>query len=193
MDTDATLVNPFAATTDPPMVYEHYRRLRHVHGPLHWSEQLHAWVALGYRQASQVLSQPGFDKRAFLERMQHNFGPSVADLLPQMPFFMEPPGHTRTRKLLAGAFTNHAVGQLRPQIQAFTDALLQRAAPGRHLDVVADLAEPLPVLVIGAILGVPEPDQALFADPPVDVSQLLTDLKAYLETSPAPGGGEHHH
>ncbi len=53
MNTDAALANPFAATTDPPMLYEHYRRLRQVHGPLQWSEQLHAWVALGYPQQTR--------------------------------------------------------------------------------------------------------------------------------------------
>jgi cytochrome P450 len=96
--------------------------------------------------------------------MQHNFGPSVADTLAHMPFFMEPPEHTRTRTLLASAFTEKAIQQLRPRIQTFVDILLQPVQGQRSMDVVTDLANPLPLMVISQILGEPESDYAVFAE-----------------------------
>ncbi len=110
MDSDTSIsVNPFTATTDPTRLYDHYRHFREQ-GPVYWSEQTHSWFTFSYSESSFVLSQPSFDKRAYLKMMQHNFGPSVADTLTHMPFFMEPPEHTRTRALLSYAFTG---GKLR--------------------------------------------------------------------------------
>lgn len=155
--------NPFSATTDPTTLYDHYRCWREQ-GPVSWSEQTHCWFTFSYPEAAVVLSQPGFDKRAFRERMQHNFGPSVADMLTHMPFFMEPPEHSRTRALLASAFSERAVQQLRPAIQTSVDTLLQAVQDQRHMDVVADLANPLPFRVIGAMLAVPQSDYPLFEE-----------------------------
>ena len=164
MDSETTPIgNPFAAITDPTELYDHYRRFREQ-DPVYWSEQTHCWFTFSYPETAVVLSQPGFDKRAFLERMQQNFGPSVAEMLTHMPFFMEPPEHTRTRALLAYAFMEKAVQQLRPHIQACVDTLLQPVQGQRSMDIVTDLANPLPLMVISKILGVPESDYAVFAE-----------------------------
>ncbi|HZU69522.1 MAG TPA: cytochrome P450 [Ktedonobacteraceae bacterium] len=164
MDSDSTSIgNPFTATTDPARLYDSYHRLREQ-DPVFWSEQTHCWFTFSYPETSVVLSQPRFDKRAYLTRMQQNFGPSVADMLTHMPFFMEPPAHTRTRALLASAFTEQAVGQLRPHIQALVDTLLQPVMEQRSMDMVTDLANPLPLMVISQILGVPESDYPVFAE-----------------------------
>lgn len=164
MDSDTmTIGNPFTLPTDPTKLYDHYRHLREQE-PVYWSEQTHCWFTFSYPEAAVVLSQPGFDKRAFLGRMQHNFGPSVADMLTDMPFFMEPPEHTRTRALLAPAFTEQAVQHLRPAIQTSVDTLLQAVQEQRHMDVVADLANPLPFLVVGAMLAVSQSEYPLFEE-----------------------------
>src|SRR6266487_3100746 len=164
MDSDITSIgNPFTAPTDPARLYDYYQGLREQ-DPVYWSEQTHSWFTFSYPETSVVLSQPAFDKRAFLAIMQHNFGPSVADMLTHMPFFMEPPEHTRTRALLATAFTEKAVEQLRPHIQARVDTLLQPVQERRSMDIVTDLANPLPLLVISQILGVPQSDYPVFAE-----------------------------
>ena len=164
MDSDTSRnVNPFTATTDPTRLYDYYHRMREQ-APIYWSEQTNCWFTFSYPEAAVVLSQPNFDKRAFLERMQHNFGPSVAGMLTHMPFFMEPPEHTRTRALLASAFTEQTVQHLRPAIQTSVDTLLQAVQEQRNMDIVADLANPLPFLVIGAMLAVPQSDYPLFEE-----------------------------
>ncbi|MBK7218595.1 MAG: cytochrome P450 [Candidatus Promineofilum sp.] len=75
---------------------------------------------------------------------------------------MNPPDHTRLRGLVQKAFTPRAVAQLRATIQRLTDALIDRMAEKEQVDVIADLAYPLPVAVICEMLGVPLADQGLF-------------------------------
>ena len=76
---------------------------------------------------------------------------------------LEPPDHPRQRQLVSRAFTPRTVAALRPRIRQLCDQLLDDAlvsGDGR-LDVVSALAEPLPVAVIGALLGIPEADWVL--------------------------------
>jgi cytochrome P450 len=75
----------------------------------------------------------------------------------------DPPDHTRLRRLANKAFTPRAVERLRPRVAEIVDQLLDAATEdGSTFDVMADLAEPLPVIVICELLGVPVEDQAQF-------------------------------
>ncbi len=74
----------------------------------------------------------------------------------------DPPDHTRLRRLASKAFTPRAVEALRPRVQVLVDRFIDRALDHGGLDVMAELAEPLPVMVICDLLGVPETDQDQF-------------------------------
>lgn len=76
---------------------------------------------------------------------------------------LEPPEHPRQRRLVSSAFTPRTVSGLRPRIRQLCEQLVgdALAAGNGQLDVVSALAEPLPVAVIGALLGIPEPDWRL--------------------------------
>ena len=76
--------------------------------------------------------------------------------------FKDPPDHTRLRGLAQRAFTPRRVEQMRSTIQDLTDGLLDRVQGSNELDVVADLAYPLPVTVIARLLGIPEQDYDTF-------------------------------
>ena len=80
--------------------------------------------------------------------------------------FMDPPDHTRLRKLVTKAFTPRTVERLRPRIQELVDGILDDAAERGGMDVVADLGYELPVIVICEMLGVPPADRDQFADGP---------------------------
>ena len=67
----------------------------------------------------------------------------------------DPPEHTRLRRLVSKAFTPRMVEGLRPRIQEIVDRLLDAAAQNGRMDVIRDLAYPLPVIVIAEMLGVP--------------------------------------
>jgi len=78
--------------------------------------------------------------------------------------FSDPPTHTRLRKLVSRAFTPKRIKDLEPKIREFTAALLDRAVAKGELELMADLAVPLPVMVIAEMLGVPPADYERFKE-----------------------------
>jgi hypothetical protein len=77
--------------------------------------------------------------------------------------FLDPPDHTRLRKLVSKAFSPKVVRGLEPDIAALVDDLLDKVADAGRLEVIGDLAYPLPVAVICRLLGVPVEDEAQFS------------------------------
>jgi cytochrome P450 len=77
--------------------------------------------------------------------------------------FLDPPDHTRLRKLVSKAFSPKVVRALETDITAFVDALLDAVATAGRFEVIADLAYPLPVAVICRLLGVPIEDEPKFS------------------------------
>jgi cytochrome P450 len=76
--------------------------------------------------------------------------------------FSDPPVHTRLRRLVSRAFTPRRIRDLEPQIHEFTRLLLDQVAEKGKFDVMTDLANPLPVMMIAHILGVPPEDYLTF-------------------------------
>jgi cytochrome P450 len=74
---------------------------------------------------------------------------------------VEPPDHTRLRKLVSKAFTPRMVGQLRSRVQRMMDELVDEIEGAGEVDLIASVAEPLPVAVIAEMLGVPPADRHL--------------------------------
>lgn len=92
--------------------------------------------------------------------------PTVVDQFDSVVMlFLDPPDHTRLRSLVTQAFTPRVVEGLRPRVEALVDELLDEveAHDNGSMDVVADLAYPLPVVVICELLGVPPSDHETFA------------------------------
>jgi cytochrome P450 len=80
--------------------------------------------------------------------------------LSRVMLFRDPPDHTRLRGLVNKAFTPRMVESLRPRIQGLVDDLLARPLADGGFDLVRDFAEPLPILVIAELLGLPASDRA---------------------------------
>jgi len=76
---------------------------------------------------------------------------------------LDPPNHTRLRRLVSKAFTPRTVARLEPRIRAITSDLLTAAAAAGQMEVVSQLAYPLPVRIISELLGVPVEDHPRFA------------------------------
>jgi cytochrome P450 len=85
---------------------------------------------------------------------------------------MEPPDHTRVRKLVAKAFTPRFVEGLRPRVQAIVDGLIDELSGAGEFDLLPSLAEPLPVTVIAEMLGVPEADRRLLRPWSADIVKM---------------------
>ena len=117
------------------------------------------YLILGYAEARLALTAPQLSKdtSAFFagKDSRRRLHPAVAHTM----LATDPPEHTRLRKLVNRAFTTHAVAELRPFIARTADRLLDQWPVGTEVDLVADLAVPLPVIVICELLGVPEADR----------------------------------
>ncbi|MEU8927644.1 cytochrome P450 [Kitasatospora sp. NPDC048545] len=116
-----------------------------------------AVAVTGYEQARQALAADlSKDTAAFFADR-----PSGRSLHPAVAHTMlhtDPPTHTRLRRLVVRAFTPSTVDSLRPCIRHLAEQLIRRWEPGSEVDLIADLAGPLPVAVICQLLGVPPED-----------------------------------
>ena len=145
--------------SDPAVVadpYPHLAALRAV-APLAWHSGLGMWLATGHAEAGAVLRDRRLG-RIFHERAPERAWQIFNWLHADSILDSEPPKHTRLRRLVAGAFGRGHVQRLAPRIEELAVGLL-REVPDGPFDVLATYAEPLPVLVIAELLGVPESDR----------------------------------
>ena len=91
----------------------------------------------------------------------------------------DPPNHTRLRKLVSKAFTPRAIESWRPRIEAITRSLLDRVASQGSMDLVADLARPVPATLICEMLGVPVEDQDKFTQWTTDATHGLVVVRGF--------------
>ena len=160
--------------------YDHYRRVREL-APVHHSG-LGFWVLTRYDDCQQILRDPRFgkgdpdDRRARLPPEAVDAVARIRRRAPSM-LFLDPPDHTRVRALVSKAFTARTVERMRPHIGRLLDGLLDGidAAGGDTVDVMAAVAFPLPVTVIGEMLGIPPADRDAF-QPWVRASTALLEL-----------------
>jgi cytochrome P450 len=124
-----------------------------------------AWLVVGYEEARVALNDPRLSKD--MHAALASGGGVVAEGLPGPAFArhmltVDPPDHSRLRRLVSTAFTPRRVEELRPRVQVIVDDLLDEiaaAGPDARVDLVSAFAFPLPFTVICELLGVPEPDR----------------------------------
>ncbi|MDT0448478.1 cytochrome P450 family protein [Streptomyces hesseae] len=149
--------------------YPYYARLR-ARGPVArvaLANGTHAWLVTGYDRAREVLADPRFSNvpppRAGRPKPDSQAQRARACLARHM-LNSDAPDHLRLRRLTTAAFTPRRVDALRPRIERLTDGLVAEVsgllAREGTADLVDSFAFPLPVLVIGEVLGVPEADRA---------------------------------
>jgi len=170
-----------------PLLPEHqrdphplYHALR-AEDPVHWSPLFQGWVLTRHADVSAVLRDPRFGvERGETDLIRGAPMPEVrpelrevADALKRTLLFVDPPAHTRLRGLVNKAFTPHMVDAYAPRIQAIVDARLDAVAAAGRMDLMRDLANPVPVTVIAEVLGVPAADQGEFLRWSEDIGEPL--------------------
>ncbi|KOU35953.1 cytochrome P450 [Streptomyces sp. WM6373] len=157
---------------------------------------LDAWLVTRYEEGLAALSDPRLSsdvRDASDPRLLAQLPETERESMLSNMLRSDPPDHTRLRRLVSKAFTARRVAQMRPRIQAITDGLLDGIVPAGRADLVADFALPLPVAVIGELLGVPVDDQHDFqrwtdrmimrgAEPPdpAVVNEAWQHMRAYV-------------
>src|SRR5438132_7591584 len=163
--------NPFLPefVEDP---YPFYARLR-AEDPVHQSP-LGLWVLTRYDDVARVLRDPRFGRKGFDLLVDARFGtePGQPGLATSM-LFRDPPDHTRLRTLVSKAFTPRVIEGMRSHIQSIVDRLLDKVQDAHAMDVIADLAYPLPVTVICKMLGVPTGDHHAIRGWSSDIARSL--------------------
>lgn len=120
-----------------------------------------AWLATRYEDVRTVLADQRFSRAATVGADV----PRTSPVIQRDPSIlgMDPPEHSRLRKLVAKAFTSRHIELLRPRVQAIVDGLVDdMIAAGSPADLAAALSWPLPIKVICELLGVPVADQERF-------------------------------
>jgi len=127
------------------------------------------WYITRYEDVVAVLR----DNDHFVKDIRHALPPeqlnparrtATHQLINENMLFADPPNHTRLRALVNQAFTPKRVEALRPRLHQLAHDLLDQAAPLGQMDLIAEYALPLPVVIIADLLGIPTDDRAQVAD-----------------------------
>lgn len=209
MSTPSTLLSAFRPQVQQRL-YDFYEELRSA-DDLFWDRRTGAWIATGHAVVSSAAGHPGLSSVRYpdIEAVPEELRP-LARVLSRQMLYNDVPDHPRLRALISKAFAPRAVAKLRARIVEAVDGIITRAAPTGRMDIVADLARPLPLTIICDLLDVPEADRAavaawsepvaeaignsrLDADRNREASQSMADMLAYLrdlltrqDTPPAP-------
>lgn len=174
--------------------FPHYTQLRRQ-APVLWVEPLQAWMVSRYHDVDYAIKNPQlFSSANFTAQSLGELRPG-----PDVPWLldMDPPAHTRVRKLVNKAFTPRLIKALEPRVRAISQELLTSLHSQRQFDFVQNFSTPLPVIVIAEMLGVESERQNDFkhwsddvvaaTNRPTDayererIRQSSTEMCAYLE------------
>lgn len=162
---ERTMINP----------YPFYARLRRT--PFYWEEMTKAWIVTGYKEAVAALAEPRLSSRIYEPatwntdnlppRIHHEFR-KFWDFANRWMLFMDSPDHTRHRSMLARRFTPGVIAQMQILIQKAVDEVLDTVAGNGRMEVMADLAVPMPIKVVSSMLGLDPSHSARFRKWSVD-------------------------
>ncbi|MEW1585498.1 cytochrome P450 [Micromonospora vinacea] len=121
-----------------------------------------AWLVVGYDEVRRCLADTRLegrtgavaDRRGLSERLRLGMNNHMLN--------REPPDHTRLRRLISAAFTRRRMEDMRPRIERIAEDLLNAMAGADEVDLVAAYALPLPIRVLGGLLGIPESEDVAF-------------------------------
>ncbi|MFD9717545.1 cytochrome P450 [Streptomyces sp. NPDC059076] len=171
---------------DPYPAYEELR----AQGRVHWFEPTRQWLVPHYEDVSALLRDRRLG-RTYLHRFTHEEFGRTAPPVEHEPFHtlndngildLEAPDHTRIRRLITKAFTPRTVARLEPTVQRLAAELVTDFVRDGGGDLLARVAEPLPVAVIAEMLGVPDADRALLRPWSADICGMF-ELSPSAETA----------
>lgn len=159
--------------------YPLYERLR-SEDPVHWDPYLHAWVVTRYADVATVFQRMSAARTPSPARLAElgleQLGP-IAKVMVRQMLFLDPPEHSRVRGLAAAAFTPRRVERLRAHIQDISDRLVGSVIRSGRMEVMADIANPLPAIVTAEMFGIPTDDHVMLKDWSQDFAEMLGNFQ----------------
>jgi pimeloyl-[acyl-carrier protein] synthase len=159
--------------------YPLYHRLR-TEDPVHWDPYLHTWIVTRYEDVLTVLQHFSASRTPTPEQLTAMGLPKLvpfAEVLIRQMLFLDPSAHGRIRLLASKAFTPRRVEALRSHIQDITNNLLDAVQDKGSMDVIADLADPLPAIVTAEIMGLPTSDWKLLTAWSTNFAEILGNFQ----------------
>ena len=141
---------------EPLNPFPSYRQMRAT-SPVFYAPEFRSWFVTRYADVQRVVDDPVLFSSEQAIRSRAGEKRSVPTLL-----WTDPPRHGQLRSLVSQAFNPRTIAALAPRITQIVHAHLDAVAPAGHMDIVRDLANPLPIIVIAELLGIPATDQAQF-------------------------------
>jgi cytochrome P450 len=167
-----------AFLADPYPTYAHLRREE----PVRWDPVQGLWLVARHADVDRVLRDRRFGRVFTPREPAERFEPwNLVNRHAMLE--LEPPDHTRLRKLVAHEFTPRFTERLRPRVRALVAELLDALEHDEEPDLVGGLAEPLPVAVIAELLGFPAEDRHR-------LRPWSAAIVALYELAPPPGAEE---
>jgi cytochrome P450 len=152
--------------------YPTYARL-HEEGPLHYLDvgsKFAVWSIISHAECSSIAKDPRLSAKRAQQMLlplpisrQAEFS-ELARMFSLWMIFMDPPEHTRLRKLLNKGFSPAAIEGLRPQVEGIVDRMLKPLQRGSEIDLMSEFANPMPVRIILEMLGIPQELNETFVD-----------------------------
>jgi cytochrome P450 len=182
IEADALDVRSLTELLDPNVLadpYPLYRDLREK-DPVHWDPYLHCWVVTRYDDVVRVLSDFSAARVPAAETLSamglDTLSPITRVMVQQM-LFLDAPAHARVRSLASQAFAPHRVDALREHVREIVGNLLRAAEPRGRMDIIRELAEPMPYTITAEMLGVPVEDAPQLKAWSQDFARLLGNFQ----------------
>ncbi|NKQ57225.1 cytochrome P450 [Amycolatopsis sp. K13G38] len=163
-DADHDILRP-DRVADPFPYFAHMRD----NDPVHWNPQYRAWFAYRHADVIKALRDPALSSdrvrpiyESKLSAQEQAERKPTFDILGDWMVFLDPPEHTRLRKLVLPAFSAGSVERMRPRVESVVKSTVDALADRSRFDLVTDFAYPIPAVVIAELMGVPPADRDLF-------------------------------
>lgn len=176
--TTSVMPHPWA----PEVVHNPYPVLAYLreNDPVHWDETLNAYLVTRYDDVASLLR----DHRMSHDRIDSQLSTHSAEDRQSVELFrrhikgwtlyMNPPEHTRVRRLYAKAFSREVAESLPAHVERLADELIDQVIGRGEMDVMRDFAYPLPMELLGSLLGTPKEDRHLYKQWTQDIATALS-------------------
>ncbi|MCU1389824.1 MAG: Cytochrome, partial [Ilumatobacteraceae bacterium] len=164
--------------------YPSLEAVRAKHGQVYYRKVFRQWFVVGHDEALELLRSPSLSVGSAMDvlmevRPYSQLSDEARDSFVRWLLFVDPPDHTRLRRLVQRAFTPVTIKAFEPRVRVIADELIAEIADQDAPDVVRSFTSPLPVFAIGELLGLPSDRWAWLKAASDDITGLVDPLHGF--------------